>query len=141
MKIYFTRSKDDGQSDGAAYSELVAHIESKGTLLGDGQAADQGLSKSNSEIWSSGIAHIREADAIVTEVTNPCLGVGYEIAKAEEWNKPVLALFRNDGTRKLSAVIAGSPNTKIAYYTDLDEAKLAIDTFTGSIYAPTVPYN
>ena len=59
---------------------------------------------------------LRQADAMIAEVTNPSLGVGYEIAKAEEWNLPVLALYRPQPGKKLSAMIAGSPQTKVVEY-------------------------
>ena len=87
------------------------------------------MDKPNGAIWETDIAWVKEANAVIAEVTNPSLGVGYEIAKAEEWNKPVLALFRNDGSHKLSAMIDGSPKTKTVYYGSLTDAKEAIDSF------------
>lgn len=133
MKIYFACSIRGGRDDADAYAELAQHIKSKSTLLteifADGKLTSQGMNKPNSVIWSTDIAWIKEADAIIAEVTSPSLGVGYEIAKAEEWNKPVLALFRDDGTRKLSAMVEGSPNTQTVYYSTLTEAQSAIDDF------------
>jgi 2'-deoxynucleoside 5'-phosphate N-hydrolase len=93
-------------------------------------AGSPGLS---TDIYAKDIAWVQQADAIIAEVTNPSLGVGYEIAKAEEWEKPVLALFREDGERKLSAMIDGSPHLKVARYVQIDEAKLAIDSFIRSL--------
>lgn len=72
---------------------------------------------------------MRQADAVIAEVTNPSLGVGYEIAKAEEWGKPVLALFREDSNRRLSAMIEGAPGVEVCKYMELDEAHVAIDGF------------
>jgi 2'-deoxynucleoside 5'-phosphate N-hydrolase len=91
------------------------------------------MNKPNVDIWTTDIAWVEESDAIIAEVTNPSLGVGYEIAKAEEWRKPVLALFREDGTRKLSAMIAGSPHTTTAYYTTVTEAQQAINDFVSKL--------
>ena len=91
------------------------------------------MNKPNDEIWKTDIAWIQRADAVIAEVTNPSLGVGYEIAKAEEWGKPVLALFRQDGTRRLSAMIDGSPQTEVFNYTELDEALIAINGFIQKI--------
>lgn len=133
MKIYFACSIRGGRDDAELYGELAQHIKSRATLLteifADNKLTAEGMNKPNADIWATDIAWVKESDAIIAEVTNPSLGVGYEIAKAEEWNKPVLALFREDGTRKLSAMIEGSPNTHTAYYTTLAEAQQAIEAF------------
>ena len=76
---------------------------------------------------------VRQADALIAEATNPSLGVGYEVAKAEEWGKPVLILFSETGERKLSAMIDGSPLLTVERYKNIDEAKQAIDTFIHSL--------
>jgi hypothetical protein len=133
MKIYFACSIRGGRDDAETYAELAAYIKTKSTLLteifADGKLTPQGMNKPSDEIWATDIAWVKESDAIIAEVTSPSLGVGYEIAKAEEWDKPVLALFRDDGTRKLSAMIEGSPSTETVYYTTIAEAKSAIEAF------------
>lgn len=133
MKIYFACSIRGGRDHGPIYAELVEYIKSKTTLLteifADNKLTADGMNKPSSVIWETDVAWVKEADAVIAEVTNPSLGVGYEIAKAEEWSKPVLALFHNDGSRKLSAMIDGSPNTKTVYYTTISEAKEAVNKF------------
>ena len=137
MKIYFACSIRGGRDDADTYAELATHIKSRATLLteifADGKLTASGMNKPNTDIWTTDIAWVKESNAIIAEVTNPSLGVGYEIAKAEEWGKPVLALFRDDGTRKLSAMIAGSPHTTTAYYATVAEAQQAIDDFIASL--------
>lgn len=133
MKVYFACSIRGGRNDAELYVELAEHINSKATLLteifADGKLTSQGMNKPSSDIWSTDIAWIKEADIIIAEVTNPSLGVGYEIAKAEEWNKPVLALFRPSEERRLSAMVDGSPNTDTVYYANSEQAQKAIDNF------------
>lgn len=133
MKIYFACSIRGGRDDADTYAELAKYIKMKVTLLteifADNKLTSDGTNKPSSVIWKTDVDWIKEADAVIAEVTNPSLGVGYEIAKAEEWNKPVLALFHEDGSRKLSAMIDGSPNTKTVYYETTSEAKAAIDAF------------
>lgn len=137
MKIYFACSIRGGRNDADIYAQLAEHIKSRSTLLteifADGKLTSQGMNKPSADIWTIDVAWVKESDAIIAEVTNPSLGVGYEIAKAEEWSKPVLALFRDDGSRKLSAMIDGSPNTKTVYYTTLAEARSAIDNFVQNL--------
>ena len=136
-KIYFACSIRGGREDATFYGELVDHLKTRCVLLteifADQKLTHQGMNKPSSDIWRIDTDWIREADAVIAEVTNPSLGVGYEIAKAEEWGKPVLALFRTDGDRKLSAMIEGSPTVKIIYYTDIAAVKGDIDYFLSSL--------
>ena len=133
MKIYFACSIRGGRDDAATYAELAEYIKTKATLLteifADNKLTPDGMNKPSSVIWETDVAWVKEANMVIAEVTNPSLGVGYEIAKAEEWSKPVLALFHANANRKLSAMIDGSPNTKTVYYATISEAKTAIDEF------------
>jgi nucleoside 2-deoxyribosyltransferase len=136
-EIYFACSIRGGRNDAESYAKLVDYIKTEATVLteifADGKLTALGMNKPNEAIWKTDTNWIKQADAVIAEVTNPSLGVGYEIAKAEEWGKPVLALFREDGDRTLSAMIAGSPETKVVTYTHLDEAYKAIDNFVRSL--------
>jgi 2'-deoxynucleoside 5'-phosphate N-hydrolase len=133
MKIYFACSIRGGREDAKTYATLAQYIKTKTTLLteifADGKLTAQGMNKPNRTIWETDTTWVREADAVIAEVSNPSLGVGYEIAKAEEWGKPVLALYRASDDRRLSAMIEGSPHTTTAYYATLAEAQQAIDSF------------
>lgn len=136
-EIYFACLIRGGRDDAGTYGQLVAHINTQAVVLSE-IFADKKLTPAGSpglstDIYAKDMAWVRQADAIIAEVTNPSLGVGYEIAKAEEFGKPVLALFRDDGERKLSAMIDGSPHLEIARYVIVDEAKLAIDGFIRSL--------
>src|SRR5919199_2854863 len=133
MKVYFACSIRGGRDDAHIYADLVTHLKTKAIVLSeivaDSKLTAEGSDRTNEYIWKRDTDWIREADILIAEVTNPSLGVGYEIAKAEEWNKPVLALFRNMGERKLSAMIGGSPSTTTVYYKEISEAQRAIDDF------------
>lgn len=132
-KIYFACSIRGGRDDAETYAALIRHIKARAIVLSeifaDGTLTASGSPGSSGDIHAKDLAWVQKADAVIAEVTNPSLGVGYEIGKAEEWGKPVLALFRDDGTRRLSAMIDGSPDTQTAYYQGLDEAFTAIDDF------------
>ena len=107
-EIYFACSIRGGRDDAEFYAKIVEHTKTQATVLteifADQKLTSEGMNKPNEDIWSIDMEWVKRADALIAEVTNPSLGVGYEIAKAEEWNKPVLALFREDGDRRLSAV-------------------------------------
>lgn len=136
-KVYFACSIRGGRNDAETYAQLVEHIKTKAKVLteifADGKLTASGMNLPSDEIWAKDIAWVHEADAVIAEVTNPSLGVGYEIAKAEEWGEPVLALFRDDGTRKLSAMIGGAPGVTNRSYNTLDEAYGFIDEFLSGI--------
>lgn len=68
------------------------------------------------EIYERDIEMIQEADAIVAEVSNPSLGVGYELGYAEALRKPTLLLFNADSGKRLSAMLAGNPNPQLQEY-------------------------
>lgn len=72
---------------------------------------------------------MREADVIVAEVTQPSLGVGYELGQAEALGKPILCLYRQQEGKRLSAMISGNPYPTIAIYQTLEEAKEACEFF------------
>lgn len=132
-KIYFACSIRGGREDAATYGELVNHIKQQATVLSeifaDGKLTAQGSPGKSSDIYAKDMGWVKQAEVLIAEVTNPSLGVGYEIAKAEEWGTPVLALFRDDGSRRLSAMIDGSPHLEVARYQDVAQAKAAIDAF------------
>jgi hypothetical protein len=136
-KVYFACSIRGGRDDAEWYGELVnitkKYAEVLTEIFADKKLTTAGMNKPTGEIWSNDIQWIGQADAVIAEVTNPSLGVGYEIAKAEKMSKPILCLFRPEGEKKLSAMIAGSPNATIFEYTDLAAAEHAIATFLSNI--------
>lgn len=136
--IYFACSIRGGREDAAQYADLVNHIKTKANVLteifADKKLTSQGMNLPNDEIWQRDMDWIKQADAIIAEVSNPSLGVGYEISKAEALKKPILALYQKERTNKLSAMIAGSKDgTLVVNYKKLEEAKQAIDNFISGL--------
>ena len=54
------------------------------------------------------------------EVTQPSLGVGYEIALAESFGKRIICLFKRKSCN-LSAMIKGNRNLEVLEYRSVDE--------------------
>jgi nucleoside 2-deoxyribosyltransferase len=48
----------------------------------------------DAEILERDLEWLSQAHVVIAEVTQPSLGVGFEIARAITLNKPVLCLFR-----------------------------------------------
>ncbi|MCL7970955.1 MAG: nucleoside 2-deoxyribosyltransferase, partial [marine benthic group bacterium] len=75
----------------------------------------------DAHIYARDIDWLREADAVVAEVSTPSLGVGYEIARAAQMGKPVVCLFRPEAGRRLSAMIRGNPAVRVLEYSRADD--------------------
>ena len=139
MKIYFAASIRGGREDQNKYNELIRFLSSKVEVLtehiGDSsleQTGEQNLS--DKEIYQRDLEWLESADAVIAEVTNPSLGVGYELGIAEKLGKPVLCLYDDsDHNRTLSAMISGNHNITTFRYTSLDQAKEEILDFLNSI--------
>jgi hypothetical protein len=130
-KIYFACSIRGGRDHAESYAELVTTIKQHAEILteifADQKLTSAGMNKPSNDIWTTA------ADGIIAEVTNPSLGVGYEIAKAEDMQKPILCLYRPKEGRKLSAMIDGNPYLSVISYTNSDQAEAAIKAFIASL--------
>ena len=71
---------------------------------------------------------LMECDLVVAEVTNPSLGVGYEIGRAVENSKKVICIYREIENKKISAMILGSKDMLSFKYQDLESLKKILST-------------
>ncbi|XP_060079803.1 2'-deoxynucleoside 5'-phosphate N-hydrolase 1-like isoform X2 [Ylistrum balloti] len=112
MKIYFAGSIRGGRQDAELYLRIIEKLQAYGTVLTEHVGA-KNLEEcekhlSEKEIYNRDMAWLQECDVFVAEVTQPSLGVGYEIGRAITLNKKILCLFRLDSGKSLSAMIAGA---------------------------------
>lgn len=135
MKIYFAGSIRAGRVDHESYFKIIEYLKKYGQVLtehvGDKNLTDSGEKNiSEGEIYERDMSWLKEADVFIAEISIPSLGVGYEVAKAEEWGKRILCLCRKpeDG-KKISAIIKGNKNIILKEYNDLDETFQYIDDF------------
>ena len=139
MKIYFAASIRGGRKDQNKYNELIQFLSSEVEVLTEhvGDSAleqTRGQNLAEKEIYKRDLEWLESADAVIAEVTNPSLGVGYELGIAEKLGKPVLCLFDDsDHNRTLSAMISGNHKITTFRYTSLDQAKEGIVDFLNSI--------
>jgi 2'-deoxynucleoside 5'-phosphate N-hydrolase len=133
MKIYFAGAIRGGREDVALYLEIVKLLRAYGEVLTEHVAAPDlsVLGESHDDRWihNRDLAWLSDADCLVAEVTTPSLGVGFEIAKATEWGKRVLCLFRPSAGRALSALIAGSDRVTVREYQSAADLKAILDQF------------
>lgn len=131
MKIYFAGSIRGGREDVPLYSDIIDLLKQHGEVLTEhvGQIDPGEDSLSDGAIYHRDMTWLKESDAVVAEVTVPSHGVGYEIARAETMNKPILCLHRPGEGRHLSALIAGNPDIQCVLYRRLAELKPLVDRF------------
>ena len=133
MKIYFAGSIRGGRADAALYHRLISYIQRTDTVLTEhignlalsakegsvpkslaaGANVDRAISEEDS-------AWLREADMVIAECTTPSLGVGYEMAYAERFGKPVHIFYDSSRTR-LSAMLTGNDYFHIHPYSSEEE--------------------
>lgn len=136
-KVYFACSIAGGRDHAHVYEDIVKCIQDAGAEVLSTIFADKNLisefgtdpSITPQFIWSRDVNWVKEADVVIAEVTQPSLGVGYEIALAETLKKPVLALFDKTSGRRLSPMISGNPNLNIFEYQDITETNKIITEF------------
>ena len=134
MNIYFAGSIRGGRSDAALYQNIIIYLSTFGTVLtehvGDPELTEKGDDGPNDHsIYHCDMDWLNRSHTVIAEVTQPSLGVGYELGAAVAMGKPVLALYRPFSGRVLSAMVSGCPDIKVAEYLSLDEAKQAIRRF------------
>jgi 2'-deoxynucleoside 5'-phosphate N-hydrolase len=134
MKIYFAGSICGGRGDKELYFQLIEYLHTYGQVLtehvGSKELTEKGEDTLPEEkIYSRDVSWIKEADVLVAEVSTPSLGVGYEIGRAEEMNKKILCLYRDQEDKKLSAMISGNPKIEVARYKEKEDALQQIDAF------------
>ena len=140
-KIFFSCSIAGGRDHAHTYVDITKYIKANGVEVLSEIFADKNLTAekgtthkpTNEEIRQWDLDWINESDAVIAEVTQPSLGVGYEIAKAEDLKKPLLALFHKDSGRRLSPMITGNPHVIVFEYKDVEETKSAIKNFIDSL--------
>ncbi|EGW09325.1 2'-deoxynucleoside 5'-phosphate N-hydrolase 1 [Cricetulus griseus] len=114
--VYFCGSIRGGREDQALYAKIVSRLRRYGKVLTEHVAAAE-LDPRGEEaaggdklIHEQDLAWLRQADVVVAEVTQPSLGVGYELGWAVALGKQILCLFRPQSGRVLSAMIRGAAN-------------------------------
>ena len=133
MKIYFSGSIRGGRNDADLYQDIISNLKNYGKILtehvGDSNLSSGGESKiNNKKIHDRDLELLSECDVVVAEITNPSLGVGYEIAKAIEYRKLVYCFYRIIDNKKISAMILGSDKVECFQYDNLSQLKKILES-------------
>jgi len=112
--IYFCGSIRAGRQDVELYARMIGKLDSYGKVLtpfvGDSKITVKGSEHTGGDkgIHDRDVELLEKSDAIVAEVTQPSLGVGYEIGRAVAMGKRILCLYRPQPDKLLSAMIRGA---------------------------------
>ena len=134
MKIYFAGSIRGGREFQKFYVEIISHLKNYGKVMTehignlDIEASGE-TDLTDVEIYVRDKNWITSSDVIVAEVSNPSLGVGYELGLAESLGKKVLCLHFNGNQNPLSAMVAGNDSFRIERYSNSDDLKVILDNF------------
>jgi len=124
MKIYFAASIRGGRDYACDYKKIISQLSIYGQVLtehiAENKLDDQGEDISETDIFERDTEWLRESDIIVAEVTQPSLGVGYEIALGESLGKRIVCLFKQQ-SGNLSAMIKGNRKLEVLEYISIDE--------------------
>ncbi|XP_066553268.1 5-hydroxymethyl-dUMP N-hydrolase isoform X1 [Amia ocellicauda] len=128
LNIYFCGSIRGGREDVAIYQKIVQKLKKFGKVLTE-HVSHAGLSERGEDAACEGdraihdrdVEWLQKADVIVAEVTQPSLGVGYELGRAAAMHKRILCLFRPSSGRVLSAMIRGAENGSLFQVRDYSE--------------------
>ena len=138
LKIYFAGSIRGGREHIDLYIGIIEYLQNFGEVLtehvGNSSITPEGENTlTDNFIFNRDMEWLSSSDVIVAEVSNPSLGVGFEIASAIGLKKKILCLFKKQMNKKLSAMIAGCPNITVKEYIELDEAKKLINDFLSDL--------
>ncbi|XP_063300240.1 5-hydroxymethyl-dUMP N-hydrolase isoform X2 [Pelobates fuscus] len=129
--VYFCGSIRGGREDRALYERIIRELGRFGTVLTE-HIASPALTARGEDTEDLGdrfihdrdIEWLKEAHVVVAEVSQPSLGVGYELGRAVDMNKKILCLFRPSCGRVLSAMIRGADNGRSVQVKDYDPADI-----------------
>jgi hypothetical protein len=139
-KVYFSGSISGGRADAELYSRIIAHIKKTDRVLtehiGDVHytTANRTL-KDEQATYEQDTEWLRECDLVIAECTQPSLGVGYEMAYAEQLGKPTYVFYRPSRSH-LSAMISGDPFFRVLAYDTEEEIEREIDKILRGDTAP-----
>lgn len=124
-RIYFAAPVSAGRDDVAVYDRIINELRRFGEVLtpqfGEPSLGTSGEPLPAHVIRERELEWIRRCQAFIAEISTPSLGVGYQLALASQWQRPVLCLYRPDPRRPVSKMIAGDPNLVHAPYEIADE--------------------
>lgn len=120
-KVYFAGSIRGGRVDAELYYRIISYIQRTAIVLTE-HVGSPCLNLKEQEgkdiaIYQQDTGWLRDCDVVIAECTSPSLGVGYELAYAENLSKPC-HIFYDRRRTELSAMLTGNKYFRIHPYED-----------------------
>jgi nucleoside 2-deoxyribosyltransferase len=138
MKIYFGCSLTGGREYEDIYGVIVDHLLERGHEVPTAHLARPEIMALEEvvdpeEVYQRDISWLEECDAVVSEVSTPSHGVGYEIAHALNLGKPVLCCYRRGVP--VSKMITGNKSETLVVrtYEQDDQVGEIVDMFLADL--------
>ena len=124
MKIYFAGAIRGGREKVYDYAKMVDQFEKCGGVVLTKHVANPNLSvtgenMSPKEIYERDIKWLKDCDIIFADITVPSLGVGYELAYAENLGKTIYAVYEKDAN--VSGFLRGNSNITFLPYDNINQ--------------------
>ena len=123
MKIYFSGSIYGGRQKLDTYQILINELKKNNKVLNEEVAdvhiIEREIETSDEKIFKNLEKKLKEADLIFAELTIPSLGVGYELAYAENLGKPIYAVYEKNAN--VSALLRGDKNIHFLPYDNMNQ--------------------
>lgn len=132
--MYFAAAISGGRALQPVYQRMVSYLTSLGVKVltehvGSPDVLESESHLSAEQIVERDMALLERCDGLIAEVSRASLGVGFEIATALHWEKPVLCLCEESVF--LTRIITGNrdKHLMLAYYRADDDWQIAIAGF------------
>jgi nucleoside 2-deoxyribosyltransferase len=138
MDIYFAASIRGGRKYLLNYKKIVTHlIENGHSVLTEHVVLDDVIEQESkftpSEIFNRDIEWLNKSACMIADVSNPSLGVGYEICYALQNKIPTLCVFQSGSS--VSQMISGNSSSylKLFEFNDFENLFVEIDHFINNL--------
>jgi len=134
MKIYFCGSIAGGRKFEDVYGKIVDYLKAQAHQVLSEHIVRKDIFEyerqfTPQQIFQRDIEMLNQADRVIAEISNPSLGVGYEICHALQRNMKVLCVYQNG--LYVSRMITGNtmPGIRISSYRKFDDLIKIVDRF------------
>ena len=125
MKIFFTYKRKGSLDVAENHSKIEDFLKNYGTIISkDIRSKSIGLNGeelNNNQILQRNLDLIRSSDVLIADVSNPSLGVGYQIHFAKTLNKKIICLYQLQVKKDLSPIIDGDEYLEILKFNNVEE--------------------
>ena len=139
LKIYFAGSISGGRQYVKTYEAAIKFLGKFGEVLtkhvGDPNLTDKGQKEPPDVIFERDSRLLDSCDILIAHISQPSLGVGYEIGRAEAAGKPIVCLWEETKEKRFPPMIAGNSGVKIIAYNSQKDLESQLTETLARVFA------